>query len=113
MLVKELLLDILDDLGSDDFQKFNWYLSLAVLENCQPIPKSRLENGRRTDTVNRMVESYRPEVAVNVAVEILRKMGNNLAADGLKCRYRGETVRPHATNIRDFPVFFIFAILIL
>lgn len=91
MLVPELLLDILEDLKSDEFQLFKWYLSHAILENCKPIPKSHLEDASRANTVNKLMESYREEMAVKISVEILKKMSNNLAAEELRSRYAGVT----------------------
>ncbi|KAL7404893.1 hypothetical protein ABVT39_020627 [Epinephelus coioides] len=89
MSVPQLLLETLEDLDDDDFEKFKWYLSMDILEGCKPIPKSRLGKAPRTDTVSRMTESYTKESAVKVTVEILRKMGNNNAAEKLKNRYAG------------------------
>ncbi|KAL7403753.1 hypothetical protein ABVT39_004601 [Epinephelus coioides] len=95
MLVPQLLLETLKELQDDDFETLKWYLSMDILEGCKPIPKSRLGKAPRTDTVSRMIESYGEESAVKVTVEILRKMGNNNAAEKLKSRYAGgKTTKP-------------------
>ncbi|XP_078022245.1 uncharacterized protein LOC117254771 isoform X1 [Epinephelus lanceolatus] len=96
MSVPQLLLETLEDLGDDaDFEEFKWYLSMNILEGCKPIPKSRLGKAPRTDTVSRMTENYSKESTVKVTVEILRKMGNNNAAEKLKNRYAGgKTTKP-------------------
>ncbi|XP_078022246.1 caspase b-like isoform X2 [Epinephelus lanceolatus] len=95
MLVPQLLLETLEELQDDDFETLKWYLSMNILEGCKPIPKSRLGKAPRTNTVSRMIESYGEESAVKVTVEILRKMGNNNAAEKLKSRYAGgKTTKP-------------------
>uniref|UniRef100_A0A3Q3WCN0 Pyrin domain-containing protein n=1 Tax=Mola mola TaxID=94237 RepID=A0A3Q3WCN0_MOLML len=77
------LLPILEDLNSGEFRMFTWYLSLDILENCKPIPKGRLENKIRVETVDLILQSYREELAVMITAEILRKMQNNKAAEAL------------------------------
>lgn len=55
----EVLFECLEDLGSDDFKKFKWYLcQRGVLDDFKAIPKCRLENADRMDTVDQMVKSY-------------------------------------------------------
>lgn len=89
MQVPHLLLETLEDLLNEELQMLKWYLSLEVLEGCRPIPKSRLEKASRTDIVSRMIDSYGEESAVNITVEILRKMNFNSAAEELKTKYAG------------------------
>ncbi|XP_046899380.1 protein NLRC3-like isoform X2 [Hypomesus transpacificus] len=74
---EEQLLGTLKKLGDDDLKTFQWFLKKKVLDGFDPIPKSRLEGAARTDTVDRMVEIYRPEGALKITVEILRKMDQN------------------------------------
>ncbi|XP_062339606.1 NACHT, LRR and PYD domains-containing protein 3-like isoform X1 [Osmerus eperlanus] len=77
---EEQLLGTLEKLGEDDLKTFQWYLQKKVLDGFDPIPKSRLEGAARTDTVDRMVETYTLEGALKITVEILGKMDqNNLA----------------------------------
>ncbi|XP_046881734.1 NLR family CARD domain-containing protein 3-like [Hypomesus transpacificus] len=77
---EEQLLGTLEKLGEDDLKTFQWYLQKKGLDGFDPIPKSRLEGAARTDTVDRMVDTYTLEGALKVTVEILRKMDqNNLA----------------------------------
>lgn len=90
MLVPELLLETLEELQNEEFRTLKWYLSQNILESCKPFPKSHLQNASRTDTVDKIIDSYREELAVNITVEILRKMRNNRAAEELKSRYAGE-----------------------
>ncbi|XP_042285980.1 caspase b-like [Thunnus maccoyii] len=87
MQVPQLLLDTLEDLPDRDFKTFNWYLTTDVLDGCKRIPKARLEKASRTDTVDEMIRGYGEEMAVNITVEILRKINNNYAAEKLKKAY--------------------------
>lgn len=89
MPVEDLLLETLEDLDSDDFDTFKWRLTHRILEDCTPIPKARLDNAKRTDTVSTLMEYYM-EKAVNVTIEVLKKMKNNLAAEKLRSKYAGE-----------------------
>lgn len=89
MLVPELLLQTLEELLDVDFKTLKWYLSMTILESCKPIPKCRLETASRTQTVSCMTDSYGEESAVNITVEILRKMNNNNSAQMLKSAYAG------------------------
>lgn len=99
MLVEELLLEILQDLDDEQFERLKWHLSLKNLESCKPIPKYCLQNAIRTATVDKITESYTEELAVTVTVEILRKMGNNKAAEELQSRYAGEILWTVVTEI--------------
>uniref|UniRef100_A0A4W5PQV2 Pyrin domain-containing protein n=1 Tax=Hucho hucho TaxID=62062 RepID=A0A4W5PQV2_9TELE len=56
---------------------FQWFLNQDMLEGFISIPRSRLENADRQDTVDKMVETYGPEGAVKISLEILRKMDEN------------------------------------
>ncbi|XP_075941440.1 NACHT, LRR and PYD domains-containing protein 3-like [Anarhichas minor] len=84
MQVPRLILDSLDQLGADDFKRFQWNLTQPVLDGCRPIPKSCLENKDRPDVVSRMIDSYGEESAVNVTVEILKRMNLNNEAEKLQ-----------------------------
>ena len=73
----EVLLECLQDLGSEDFELFQWYLyQQGVLEDFKSIPKSRLENANRIKTVDLMFESYSIK-AIKVTKIILGKMKQN------------------------------------
>ena len=78
----EVLLKYLDNLGSKDFKRFKWYLwQQEGIGGFKAIPKSRLENKDRTDTVDLMVEKY-CEDAIKVTRMILGKIDRN---DLVKC----------------------------
>ncbi|KAL7404288.1 hypothetical protein ABVT39_012569 [Epinephelus coioides] len=96
MSVPQLLLETLQCLRSNDFETLKWYLSMDILEGCRRIPVASLENAPRTDTVSRMIQSYGEESAVKVTAAILRKMGNNNAADELEKRYAASPAAPVA-----------------
>ncbi|XP_049900340.1 pyrin-like isoform X4 [Epinephelus moara] len=89
MQVPLLILDTLDELGTDDFKRFRWNLTQPVLDGCQPIRKGHLENADKQDTISRMIDSYGEQTAVNITVEILRRMNYNNAAQKLKQAYAG------------------------
>lgn len=89
MSVEDLLLETLEGLDSDDFDTFKWRLTHRVLEDCPPVPKARLDNAKRTDTVSTLMEYYVGK-AVNVTIEVLKKMKNNLAAEQLRSKHAGE-----------------------
>uniref|UniRef100_A0A672ZIP9 B30.2/SPRY domain-containing protein n=1 Tax=Sphaeramia orbicularis TaxID=375764 RepID=A0A672ZIP9_9TELE len=66
--LKESLLKILEDLADGDFETFKWFL-----RNELSIPVSKLENAKRTDTVDLMVQTYYPNTQT-VTVRVLQKM---------------------------------------
>ncbi|KAF1394715.1 hypothetical protein PFLUV_G00004030 [Perca fluviatilis] len=91
MQVPLLILDTLDELGADEFKRFRWNLTQPVLDGFEPIRKGHLENADRQDTVSKMIDRYGEETAVKVAVEILKRMNHNNAAEKLKKTYAGES----------------------
>ncbi|XP_027135453.1 NLR family CARD domain-containing protein 3 [Larimichthys crocea] len=71
------LLEILENLNEKVFKKFKWYLQKKeILEGFPPVPKSRLENADRIDTVDRMVEIYSTNT-MKVARMLLERMDEN------------------------------------
>ncbi|KAG7265028.1 hypothetical protein CRUP_007247, partial [Coryphaenoides rupestris] len=78
----------LEDLGTNDFEKFQWYLSQPVLKVFEPIHKGRLENSSRQVTVDLMVQSYCKDKAVTITLTILRKMNQNETAKKLEEAWR-------------------------
>ncbi|XP_072221396.1 protein NLRC3-like [Leuresthes tenuis] len=56
---QEVLLKILEDLGDEEFKRFKWFVSQRrIFEDLPSIPKSRLENADRMDTVDQMSRTY-------------------------------------------------------
>ncbi|XP_032364733.1 NLR family CARD domain-containing protein 3 isoform X3 [Etheostoma spectabile] len=54
---KEVILGILQDLGDENFGEFKWYLE-GALNDFPAIPKSKLENANRLNTVDTMFQTY-------------------------------------------------------
>ncbi|XP_029942324.1 NLR family CARD domain-containing protein 3-like [Salarias fasciatus] len=70
----ETLLAILEDLGREDFETFQWYLwHDGVLEAFKPIPKSKLEGLDRKHTVDEMIHMYRSQT-LEVTKMVLEKI---------------------------------------
>lgn len=94
MLVEELLLKILEDLLKEEFETFKWYLTLKLLENCNPIPKAHLQDASRIVAVDKLVKSYGEETAVKITDEALRRMKMTKASEELMSLYtKGEIDR--------------------
>ncbi|XP_053184265.1 caspase b-like isoform X2 [Scomber japonicus] len=102
MQVPLLILDYLDELSGNEFKRFQWNLTQEVLSGCKPFRKGQLENSDREDIVNKMVDSYGEEPAVNVTAEILKRINHNNAADKLKKAYAdGKTPPPPSSSSSD------------
>ncbi|XP_051812172.1 NACHT, LRR and PYD domains-containing protein 3-like [Acanthochromis polyacanthus] len=72
---QEILLRTLEELGKEEFDKFKWYLNQeGVLEDFKSIPKSRLEEANRVNTVDQMVQIYGTTNAIKVTEKVLMKM---------------------------------------
>lgn len=69
---KHVLLETLQNLGSEDFEVFKWYLKEG-LEGFPAIPVCRLEDASRCTTVDEMVQTYVTD-AVNMASTVLVRM---------------------------------------
>uniref|UniRef100_A0AAY5EG98 Pyrin domain-containing protein n=1 Tax=Electrophorus electricus TaxID=8005 RepID=A0AAY5EG98_ELEEL len=84
--ISKLLLDILEELKIEDLKKFQWHLTNSV-EDDKRIPKSHLENTDRLDTVDKMVHKYGPDGAVEITLDILKKMNHNQLAETLRIKH--------------------------
>ncbi|XP_045066652.1 NACHT, LRR and PYD domains-containing protein 6-like [Coregonus clupeaformis] len=83
--IKERLLAILEDLGSEELNKFKWHLTIdKLLDGFLHIPKCQLEKSERQDTVDQMVQKYRENGAVMITLEVLKRMSRNDLAEKLK-----------------------------
>ncbi|XP_078101154.1 NACHT, LRR and PYD domains-containing protein 3-like isoform X2 [Sander vitreus] len=77
------LLETLEDLGDKELKNFKWYLQQPdFLKDFPPIPKSRLENADRPDTVDLMVQTYSHQ-CVDVAKKVLKRMRRNDLVESL------------------------------
>ncbi|KAM9553445.1 zinc-binding protein A33-like isoform 2-T2 [Salvelinus alpinus] len=81
--VPKLLMDILEELGENDLKRFQWYMIQNKFESCPSIPSSQLQNAKKEETVDTLVRTYGENMAVDVTLDILRRMKNNNLADQL------------------------------
>ncbi|XP_062299572.1 NACHT, LRR and PYD domains-containing protein 12-like [Scomber scombrus] len=71
------LLNLLEDLTDDQFEKFKWHLEREKLGDIRPIKKSQLEKAKRQGAVDLMVQKYEPAGAVEVMKSVLKKISRN------------------------------------
>ncbi|XP_026215079.1 NLR family CARD domain-containing protein 3-like isoform X1 [Anabas testudineus] len=77
-MTPEHLLNILEDLRDEEFNKFKWILQQPdSLQNFPAIKKGRLQTTNLWDTVDVMVQTYRPSGAVEVTRNVLEKINRN------------------------------------
>ncbi|XP_055362722.1 NACHT, LRR and PYD domains-containing protein 12-like isoform X3 [Betta splendens] len=87
-MTSEKLLNILEDLKDEEFTKFKWFLQQPGSLDNRPIKRrrvegftdiktSRLEHTSRCDTVDVMVQTYRPHGAMEVTRKVLEKINRN------------------------------------
>ncbi|XP_019216076.1 NACHT, LRR and PYD domains-containing protein 12 isoform X1 [Oreochromis niloticus] len=77
-MTSEDLLNTLEDLGDEEFNKFKWFLQQEeILQDLPTIKKSRLQATRRWDTVDLMVQTYRLPGAVEVTGKVLERIHRN------------------------------------
>uniref|UniRef100_A0A672F9R7 NACHT, LRR and PYD domains-containing protein 3-like n=1 Tax=Salarias fasciatus TaxID=181472 RepID=A0A672F9R7_SALFA len=70
----EVLLEILKDLGGEDFKSFKWYFwQHGLLEGFKRIPKSDLETLDREGTVDKILDTY-SDRTLEVTEMVLEKM---------------------------------------
>ncbi|XP_036418770.1 heat shock 70 kDa protein 12B-like [Colossoma macropomum] len=77
------LLDALKELQETDLKEFQWRLTNGV-DGSKRIPRSQTENIDRPDTVDRMVQYYGPNGAVDITLKILEKLNLNQLAEKLR-----------------------------
>ncbi|XP_048051572.1 NACHT, LRR and PYD domains-containing protein 3-like [Megalobrama amblycephala] len=80
--VPELLLHTLNELTREDLMRFKWYL-----KHDGRIRTSVLEHADRIDIVDKMVQYFGAEGAVEITVNILRKINQNHLAEELENNY--------------------------
>ncbi|KAK7149150.1 hypothetical protein R3I94_008682 [Phoxinus phoxinus] len=86
--VKELLKNTLD-LRDNELKEFKWHLENG--HEC--IKKNDMEKADILDTVDKMVNCFEPEEAVEITVKILKKMNQNNMVKQLENKHKqGSTV---------------------
>uniref|UniRef100_A0A3Q0SZR9 Pyrin domain-containing protein n=1 Tax=Amphilophus citrinellus TaxID=61819 RepID=A0A3Q0SZR9_AMPCI len=93
LMTSEGLLNTLEDLGDEEFNKFKWFLQQEdVLHSRPTIRKSRLQATNRWDTVDLMVQTYRFPGAVEVTREVLERIQRNDLLQSLSDCSSGESL---------------------
>ncbi|KAM8724052.1 NACHT, LRR and PYD domains-containing protein 12-like isoform 2-T2 [Acanthopagrus schlegelii] len=94
----ELLFGVLQDLGNEELKHFQWFLKQAgIVEGFPAILKSQLEEADRQDTVDLMVQTYSPAGALQITVEVLKKISRN---DLVECLSKyGSEPKDNATDV--------------
>ncbi|XP_067230181.1 NACHT, LRR and PYD domains-containing protein 12-like [Chanodichthys erythropterus] len=92
-----LLQNILEDLERDNLKKFK-----SRLKQEGPIKAGKLENADATDIAEIMMECFRAEEAVEITLNILRKINQNQLAEELQNKYIEvqKSLEPAAKRIR-------------
>uniref|UniRef100_A0A3B5ASQ7 Pyrin domain-containing protein n=1 Tax=Stegastes partitus TaxID=144197 RepID=A0A3B5ASQ7_9TELE len=71
------LLEILEDLADEEFEKFKWYLQQAEdLKDFPAISRSKLDNANRMTTVSELKETHNTD-AVVVTIKVLKMIRRN------------------------------------
>ncbi|XP_032364544.1 NLR family CARD domain-containing protein 3 [Etheostoma spectabile] len=95
---QEVVLRILEALGAEHFEKFNWHLQQeGALNNFPAIPKSKLEKKTRLNTVEMMLQTYSTNI-IDVTRIVLVKMNLNDLVK--KLPRHGEVNTPEGEEIR-------------
>lgn len=81
--IVKLLKDYLDELDDNMLREFQWYLGQYKERGSRPIQRSQLENARRTETVDKLVQAYGDKGAVVTTVDVLYRMRLNDVATRL------------------------------
>lgn len=77
MCTEENLIDVMDDMLDGDFSTFIWHLKKETWNGMQPIKGSQLQKAERMDVVDLMVQKYETTGAVQVMMNILKKINRN------------------------------------
>ena len=72
---RKILFRTLEHLGKEEFQEFKWHLQQEVL-GFKGIPRSRLEDADRMETVDQMFQHYGINT-IKVTREVLKKIPRN------------------------------------
>ncbi|XP_058855299.1 NACHT, LRR and PYD domains-containing protein 3-like isoform X1 [Acipenser ruthenus] len=82
---KDLILKELEELLQEEYRRFTWKLrDMGLKEGYKHIPKSQLENAERIDVVDKVIDFYGDDYAVEVTAETLVAINKLDRADRLK-----------------------------
>ncbi|MGH0130869.1 UNVERIFIED_CONTAM: hypothetical protein FKN15_043891 [Acipenser sinensis] len=90
---KDLILKELEELLQEEYRRFTWKLrDVGLKEGYKHIPKSQLENAERIDVVDKMIDFYSDDYAMEVTAETLvainkLDLADRLKRDVRKCEY--------------------------
>ncbi|TWW53214.1 Sodium-dependent phosphate transport protein 2B [Takifugu flavidus] len=106
-MAQETLLNVLEDLTEEEFDKFKFYLKdPGVIRGFNLVKNYRLETRERTVVVDLMVKAYKDQGAVEVTKKILEKIPRNdilqkrFAGINLCQRSHSVPLRPHGEGVR-------------
>ncbi|XP_066517824.1 NLR family CARD domain-containing protein 3-like [Hoplias malabaricus] len=85
--ISEVLLSTLLDLEGKDLELFQFYLTNGV-DNFTHIPRAELEKAGRPKTVDKMMNAYGRNRAVEITLIVLKKMNQNQLAEELKTKLK-------------------------
>ncbi|XP_068460379.1 NLR family CARD domain-containing protein 3-like [Clinocottus analis] len=97
----EVFFRTLENLGAEDFKRFKWFLQWEVLKGFPSIPKSRLEDADRMDTVDQMVKTYSIHT-IKVIRIVLKKINQNDLVDKLPTEILTECQHELKSNLKKF-----------
>ncbi|KAJ8001455.1 hypothetical protein DPEC_G00169670 [Dallia pectoralis] len=83
--VPDLLMNTLEELTEDQLKTFQCHLIRPQLSDCSPISLCKLEEAVRQLTVDQVLWRYGSERAVEITVNILKKMDQNELSMKLNC----------------------------
>ncbi|XP_048867730.1 apoptosis-associated speck-like protein containing a CARD [Brienomyrus brachyistius] len=79
----DLLLDYLEEISDEELKRFKWKLSNTKYKELKPLPRGQVMGLDRTDLADKMISCYSKVDALNVMLEILKKMNLNDLAQRL------------------------------
>ncbi|KAL7868967.1 hypothetical protein SRHO_G00103510 [Serrasalmus rhombeus] len=82
--IKKILLRTLEQLQKAELQRFQWYLINDDDNAHSCIPRSQMENIDQTGTVDKMLQYYCQNGAVEISLKILKQMQQNQLAENLR-----------------------------
>ncbi|XP_054834102.1 NACHT, LRR and PYD domains-containing protein 3-like [Eublepharis macularius] len=97
--VQDLLLDALEDLGQEEFEKLKFKLHTTAAPGCKNIPLGRLEKAKREELVELLVEFYEDK-AVALIVTIFEDIGLKYNASKLS-EVVGKQVQGYKTKYAE------------